>query len=69
MAEKLLGSIVHDKQDLEAAQRSTLIEQGVLIVNKSCNETNSTCKECMARTHGCASGTIAKHGRKTTPIV
>ena len=31
MAQKLLSSIVHDKQDLEAAQRSTLIEQGVLI--------------------------------------
>ena len=31
MAQKLLSSIVHDKQDLEAAQRSTLIEQGVLL--------------------------------------
>ena len=40
MAQKLLSSIVHGKQDLETAQRSMLIEQGVLIQgnSKSCNE-------------------------------
>ena len=55
MAQKLLSSIVRGKQDLEAAQRSALIEQGGLVQWNSnpAMKTNSSSKECVDRLHGC----------------
>lgn len=56
MAQKLLSSIVHGKQDLETwTQRSMLIELGVLIQWNSnpAMKTTSSSREYMDKSHGC----------------